>query len=293
MEILSGKTLSETIEQELQAEVAQLNSQGIQPGLTVIRVGEDPASEIYVRNKQKAAERVGILAKEIHLSASTTQDQLEAQVAAVNADPTVHGLLCQFPLPDGLNEERITHRIDPTKDVDCFHPHNFGLMAMGNPRFLPCTPAGVMEMLTRNKIETKGKRAVVLGRSNLVGRPMALLLGHHGADATVTVCHSRTQDLPAVAKEADILIVAIGRPEWVGEDMVKKGAVVIDVGIHRVEDATRKSGYRICGDVRRNEVESLASALSPVPGGVGLMTVTMLLKNTVNAARMRAEDGIS
>lgn len=288
MQILSGKELSQTMEEEMRAQTAALVALGIHPSLVVIRVGEDPASEVYVRSKVKLAEKLGMRSLECHLSAETTQDELEAKVREFNEDGSVHGMLCQLPLPGHLNESRITDLISPKKDVDCFHPENVGLMAMGTPRFLPCTPAGVMELLSRNGIETSGRHAVVLGRSNIVGRPMSILLSLKGVDATVTVCHSRTADIAAITSQADILISAIGSPRWVTANMVKEGAVVVDVGIHRIPDATKKSGFRLCGDVDFEQVSPKVSAITPVPGGVGVMTVTMLLKNTLKAATPEA-----
>jgi methylenetetrahydrofolate dehydrogenase (NADP+)/methenyltetrahydrofolate cyclohydrolase len=287
MKVLSGAELGTKIEEELKPRVADLKAMGCTPAVVVIRVGDDPATGIYVRNKLKAAERVGIRSRDIHLPEDTSQAELEAAVRRLNRDRDTHGILCQLPLPAQMDESRITELIDPLKDVDCFHPTNFGLMAMGTPRFLPCTPAGIMEILRRYEIPLAGRRVVVLGRSNIVGRPLALLLTHKGVDATVTLCHSRTQDAPALMKEADVLIAAIGAPEWVKGDMVKPGAAVVDVGIHRVDDPSRKRGYRICGDVDQAEVSAVAGALTPVPGGVGPMTITMLLNNVVAAASLQ------
>ncbi len=284
--ILSGKDLTATLETEMRGEAERLEAAGSPPCLAVVLVGADPASHTYVRNKIKAAERVGIASVDKFLPASTTQKELEGVIAELNADPAVHGILCQLPLPKGLDAGRITRLIDPAKDVDCFHPSNVGLLAMGTPRFLPCTPAGVLALMTRNGVAISGKHAVILGRSNIVGRPLSLLLSRKGTDATVTVCHSRTPNLEELTRQADIVVAATGMtPEWVTGDMVKEGAVVIDVGMHRVEDASKKSGFRITGDVHYESVAPKCSAITPVPGGVGPMTITMLLQNTLTAAR--------
>lgn len=287
MKILSGKDLTALMEERMAEDAAALTAAGHIPALAVIRVGEDQATGIYVRNKMRAAERVGIASKDVHLPADATQADLEAEVERLNRDKEINGLICQLPLPPHMQAERIPERIDPLKDVDCFHPFNFGLMAMGIPRFLPCTPAGVLELLRHHDIPIAGRRVVVLGRSNIVGRPLAIMLGHKGLDATVTLCHSRTEDTDSILRKADIVVAAIGQPEWVRADMIKEGAVVIDVGIHRVPDPTRKSGTRLCGDVEQTGVGAKASALTPVPGGVGPMTITMLLKNTLKAAQLQ------
>ena len=287
MKILSGKELTSLMEERMAEEAAAMGAAGILPGLAVIRVGDDPATGIYVRNKMRAADRVGVRSQDVHLPAQATQEELEAEVNRLNNDPTIHGLICQLPLPPHMEAERIPELIEPLKDVDCFHPFNFGLMAMGTPRFLPCTPAGIVEILQHYSISITGRHVVVLGRSNIVGRPIAMMLGHKGLDATVTICHSRTEDAASITREADILIAAIGQPEWVHADMIREGAVVVDVGIHRVDDASRKSGSRLCGDVEQVSVGKRASAITPVPGGVGPMTITMLLKNTLKAAHLQ------
>ena len=287
--ILSGKVLSREIEQELRRDAAALSAGGTPPCLAVILLGDDPASHTYVRNKIKAAERVGIASRDRFMPATTSQAELEAEISALNADPAVHGILCQMPLPEGLNAERITRLIDPAKDVDCFHPFNVGLLAMGIPRFYPCTPAGVLELMSRNGIEVSGQHVVILGRSNITGRPLSLLLSHKGTDATVTVCHSRTRELATLTRQADILVAATGIPQWVTGEMVKEGAVVIDVGINRIDDASRKQGYRLVGDVDYATVAPKTTAITPVPGGVGPMTITMLLRNTIQAARMAGD----
>ncbi|MCH7479554.1 MAG: bifunctional methylenetetrahydrofolate dehydrogenase/methenyltetrahydrofolate cyclohydrolase FolD [SAR324 cluster bacterium] len=289
MKFLSGKELARELESELQRQAASLASGGHLPTLAVIRVGDDPGSEIYVRTKLKSAQRVGITSLERHLPVTVSQQELEETVEAFNADPAIHGILCQLPLPAKIQMERIVERIDPLKDVDCFHPENVGLLAMGRPRFLPCTPAGILELLRRNEISVAGRHVVVLGRSNIVGRPLSILLSQKGVDATVTLCHSRTARLAEIAREADILVAAIGRPEWVGADMVKEGAVVVDVGVHRVEDSSKERGYRICGDVNQAEVAGRVSAMTPVPGGVGPMTVAMLVSNTLKAAFLQTQ----
>ncbi|MCH8841550.1 MAG: bifunctional methylenetetrahydrofolate dehydrogenase/methenyltetrahydrofolate cyclohydrolase FolD [SAR324 cluster bacterium] len=287
--ILSGKVLSGEIEQELRRDAAALTAGGTPPCLAVILLGDNPASHTYVRNKIKAAERVGIASRDRFMPATTSQAELEAEISALNADPAVHGILCQMPLPEGLNAERVTRLIDPAKDVDCFHPFNVGLLAMGIPRFYPCTPAGVLELMSRNGIEVSGQHVVILGRSNITGRPLSLLLSHKGTDATVTVCHSRTRELATLTRQADILVAATGIPQWVTGEMVKEGAVVIDVGINRIDDASRKQGYRLVGDVDYATVAPKTTAITPVPGGVGPMTITMLLRNTIQAARMAGD----
>ena len=287
MRILSGKELSERIEAGLKDEAVRLAGRGVRPCLAVVLAGDDPASHTYVRNKIKAAERVGIRSIDKFLPASVSQRELESVIAELNGDPGVHGVLCQMPLPLQLDPERITRLVDPAKDVDCFHPENVGLLAMGQPRFLPCTPAGVIEILSSSGISAAGKHAVVLGRSNIVGRPLSLMLSQKGMDATVTVCHSRSQDLERHTRSADILVAAIGKPEFVKGGMVREGAVVIDVGVNRIADATKKSGFRLVGDVHFESVAPRAEAITPVPGGVGLMTIVMLLRNTLAAARER------
>ena len=284
-ELISGKAIGASINEELRKEVDVLKSNGIEPCLAVILVGEDPASEVYVRNKKRTCGEIGIRSIGHDLSASTTQQELESLVKSMNDDPAVHGILCQFPLPKGLDETRVILAISPDKDVDGLHPLNAGLIAMGQPKFISCTPFGVLQMLKRSGISTSGTNTVVLGRSNLVGRPIGTLLSSKGWDATVTVCHSRTANLAEVISQADILVAAIGIPEFVKADMVKPGAVVIDVGINRIDDPSKSSGYRMVGDVAFKEVEGKAAFITPVPGGVGPMTIAMLMVNTVNAAR--------
>jgi methylenetetrahydrofolate dehydrogenase (NADP+)/methenyltetrahydrofolate cyclohydrolase len=284
-ELISGKVIGASINEELRKEVNQLKTNGIEPCLAVVLVGEDPASEVYVRNKKRTCGEIGIRSIGHDLPASTTQEELEKLIQSLNDDPAVHGILCQFPLPEKLNETRVILTISPDKDVDGLHPLNAGLIAMGQPKFISCTPYGVLQMLKRSRISTSGKNAVVLGRSNLVGRPIATLLSSKGWDATVTVCHSRTANLAEVTSQADIMVAAIGIPEFVKADMVKPGAVVIDVGINRIDDPSKASGSRMVGDVAFKQVEEKASFITPVPGGVGPMTIAMLMANTVNAAR--------
>ena len=284
-ELISGKIISAQINEELCLEVKQLKTKGIEPSLAVVLVGEDPASEVYVRNKKRTSEEIGMRSIGHNLPDTTTQRELETLIQSLNADPAVHGILCQFPLPEGLDEKKVIQTIAPEKDVDGLHPLNAGLIAMGIPKFISCTPYGVLQMLKRSGISTSGKNAVVLGRSNLVGRPIATLLSSKGWDATVTVCHSRTSDMAEVTSQADILIAAIGIPEFVKANMVKPGAVVIDVGINRIDDPNKAKGTRLVGDVAFEEVAAKASFITPVPGGVGPMTIAMLMVNTVNAAR--------
>lgn len=279
--ILDGKALAATLRSETAQETAQFIQQtGVTPCLAAILVGDDPASQVYVRNKEIACQKSGIKSVLHKLPAETTQEELEALIDKLNADPEISGILCQLPLPKGLNETAILDRISPDKDVDAFHPENVGRILQGRPRFLPCTPAGIMELIRRNNIETKGKNAVVLGRSDIVGKPMAALLMQKGVDATVTVCHSRTSNLADVTRAAEILIVAIGKPKFVTADMVGDGAVVIDVGINRTESG-------LVGDVDFDAVKDKASAITPVPGGVGPLTIAMLLQNTLTAAKQQ------
>ena len=283
--LIDGKLISAQIRAEIKEEVAAFEEErGFVPGLAVVIVGENPASQVYVRNKARACAEVGFYSEVHELSASTTQEELNALVDRLNGDERIHGILVQLPLPKHLDETEVLLRIDPAKDVDAFHPYNVGKIMIGDYDFLPCTPAGVMALLERSGIDPAGKRCVVIGRSNIVGKPMAMLLLH--ANGTVTVCHSRTQNLAALCREADILVVAIGRADFVGADMVKPGAVVIDVGMNRREDG------KLTGDVDFAAVEPIASAITPVPGGVGPMTITMLLKNTLTAARRKSSAGV-
>jgi len=289
--VISGKDISTPIRETLKERVERLKDSGVIPGLAVVLVGDDPASQAYVGMKNKAATEAGIHSRQTTLPKETSEDELLGVVAGLNADPDIHGILVQLPLPEQIEEPKVLMAIDPSKDVDGFHPINVGRLAAGDLDVMaPCTPRGVIEMLLRSGNDPAGKHAVVVGRSNIVGSPMAALLLRKspGGNATVTVAHSRTPDLGAITRMADILIVAIGKPNLIRGDMVKPGAVVIDVGVNRVEDDTRERGYRLTGDVAFDEVKEVASAISPVPLGVGPMTITMLLSNTVDAAARSA-----
>jgi methylenetetrahydrofolate dehydrogenase (NADP+)/methenyltetrahydrofolate cyclohydrolase len=284
--ILDGKAVAAAVLDECRAEAAVLTAQGIVPGLAVVVVGDDPASKVYVGSKARTCAELGFHSVKIELPTETTQEELLEVVRKLNADPAVHGILVQSPPPKHINEEEIIRAIDPRKDVDGFHPENVAKLVLEDPSgFVPCTPAGCMKLLEVAGISTNGAEAVVIGRSMIVGKPMALLLVSKKSNATVTIAHSRSKDLPAICRRADILIAAVGRPEMVKADWVKPGAVVIDVGINRIEDATKKSGYRLTGDVAYQEVAPLCAAITPVPGGVGPMTIAMLMKNTLQAAR--------
>ena len=285
--LISGKQLSEEIRAELTADIAALQAKGVTPGLAVVLVGNDPASEVYVRNKRKTCEELGMQSFSHDLPADCTEARLLDLIEELNDDPNVHGILVQMPLPKQIDDTKVLTAIDPAKDVDGFHPVNVGKLLSGEECFVACTPAGVQEMLVRSGNDPAGKHVVIVGRSNIVGKPLAALLVQKGpgANATVTVCHSRTADLPAITRQADILVAAIGVAEFIKADMVKDGAVVIDVGMNRIADASKKSGSRLVGDVAFEEVSQKAKAITPVPGGVGPMTITMLLKNTVIAAK--------
>ncbi len=287
--LIDGKAIAKEIQEELTREVAELKEKhGVVPGLATVLVGDNPASQTYVRMKQKRCAEVGIRSVGHELPGDATQEEVEALVRELNADPTIHGILVQLPLPKHLDEEAVLNAISIEKDVDGFHPINIGRLAMKGRQalFAPCTPAGIIELIDRTGIAIEGKEAVVLGRSNIVGLPVSMLLLKR--NATITICHSRTHDLPAVTRRADILVAAVGRPLMVKADWVKPGAVVIDVGINRVDDPTRKRGYRLVGDVDFEEVKEVAGWITPVPGGVGPMTIAMLLKNTVTAAKRAA-----
>jgi methylenetetrahydrofolate dehydrogenase (NADP+)/methenyltetrahydrofolate cyclohydrolase len=288
---MDGVRIARSIRDELAREVEELRARGITPGLSVVLVGDDPASAVYVRSKEKASIEAGMHGETLRLPASTTQAELIAVVERLNADTSVHGILLQMPLPKSLNADLIVRRIRPDKDVDGFHPVNVGKLWMGEADgFAPCTPSGVRELLVRSGVHTKGAHCVIVGRSNIVGKPMAGLMLQQtaGGNATVTICHGSTLDLASHTRRADILIVAIGKPGLIKRDMVKEGAAVIDVGINRVEDARSAKGYRIVGDVEFEEVRHVAAHITPVPGGVGPMTIAMLLSNTVRAARLGA-----
>lgn len=275
--LIDGKVISAAVKAEVAEEVSKLKEQGITPGLAVIIVGEDPASKVYVANKEKACEAIGMASYKYAIPENTSEAELLELIKKLNNDDKVNGILCQLPLPRHLNEELIINSIVPEKDVDAFHPHNVGKIMIGNYDFLPCTPAGIMEMLKYENIDIEGKECVVIGRSNIVGKPMSMLLLHK--NGTVTVCHSRTKNLKEVCRRADILVAAVGRANFVSADMVKEGAVVIDVGINRLDNG------KLCGDVNFEEVEPIASYITPVPGGVGPMTIATLMKNTLTAAK--------
>lgn len=290
--LIDGAAIAQEIRDEVAREARELIAAGARPGLAVVLVGDDPASAVYVRAKGRACEEAGMHSVTIRLSADTSQEELLGHVDRLNTDPAVHGILVQMPLPKHLHADEVIRRIRPDKDVDGFHPVNVGKLLIGDrDGFAPCTPAGVQELLVRSGVETRGAECVIVGRSNIVGKPLAALMmqAGPGADATVTVCHSRTRDLAAHTRRADILVAAIGRPRFVTADMVKPGAVVIDVGINRVEDASAKSGYRLVGDVDFDAVRPVASLITPVPKGVGPMTIAMLLRNTVRSARATLE----
>jgi methylenetetrahydrofolate dehydrogenase (NADP+)/methenyltetrahydrofolate cyclohydrolase len=289
-QIIDGKQVAADMRAEWKDAVARLKEKGIVPGLGVILVGEDPASKSYVTAKERACENIGIYSDDNRLSAAASQEELMALVEKMNNDPKINGILVQLPLPKGLNEAEVLLAIDPAKDVDGFHPVNVGKMVVGEKAFLPCTPHGVVQLLKRSGVTIEGAEVVIVGRSNIVGKPLAnmLIQKKPNANATVTVCHTRTKDLTYHTKRADIVIAAAGRPNTVTADMVKENVVVIDVGVNRVEDATKKRGYRLVGDVDFEAVKEKASFITPVPGGVGPMTITMLLYNTVESAKKAA-----
>ena len=290
MEIIDGKKISAQVKQEIADEVARMTAEGKKtPHLAAVLVGNDPASETYVASKVKACQAVGIKSTEHRYGSEITEDQLLQVIDNLNADPDVDGFIVQLPLPKHISEEKVLNRISPDKDVDGFHPCNVGRMVLGLPTFLPATPAGIVELLARYDIETEGKHCVVVGRSNIVGTPMAVLMSRKSkhANCTVTMCHSRTKNLKEITLQADILIVAIGVPHFIKEDMVREGAVVIDVGIHRVPAENTKSGWRLIGDVDYEHVAPKCSHITPVPGGVGPMTIVTLLKNTLLACKQK------
>lgn len=287
--ILDGKAIAQDIRAELKKRTAALSGQGVVPGLGVLLIGDDPASRSYVTAKERACEQTGIYSREVSLPPSATREEILEMVETFNADEQIDGILVQLPLPDASMEPSVIEAILPEKDVDGFHPVNVGRMMLGLPSFIPCTPHGVLQILKRSEIETDGAHVVVIGRSNIVGRPLVNLLSRKNefGNATVTLCHTHTQNMAEIARQADIVIAAAGRPQTVTADMVKEGAAVIDVGVNRVEDASKKRGYRLCGDVDFEAVAEKAAAITPVPGGVGPMTITMLLANTLEAAVRR------
>lgn len=285
--ILDGKQISKEMREEIRLEVAELKEKGIVPGLGVLLVGDDPASRSYVTAKEKACEEAGIFSEEVRLAAEASQDQILEVVTRFNTDPNIDGILVQLPLPDWKMEDAVIDAITPSKDVDGFHPVSVGKMLIGRDTFLPCTPHGILHILKRSGISTKGKHVVVVGRSNIVGRPLANMLSLKSdlGNATVTICHTGTPDIGEFTRQADIVVAAAGRPNTVTADMVREGVVIIDVGVNRVEDASKKRGYRLVGDVDFDGIVPKASAITPVPGGVGPMTITMLLYNTVLSAK--------
>ena len=289
-QIIDGKQVAAQIRAELKAEVAKLKGQGVVPGLGVILVGDDPASNSYVTAKERTCEELGIYSDDNRLAAETSQDELMQLIAKMNADPKINGILVQLPLPKHMNESEVLFAIDPTKDVDGFHPVSVGKMVVGEKTFLSCTPHGVLHLLLRSGVKLEGAHVVIVGRSNIVGKPLANMLIQKSptGNATVTVCHTRTKNLAEHTRQADILVAAAGRPNTITADMVKEGATVIDVGVNRVEDATKKQGYRLVGDVDFEAVKEKASLITPVPGGVGPMTITMLMYNTVESAKRAA-----
>jgi len=287
--ILDGKQTAKDMRAEMTAEVEKLKAEhNVTPGLAVVLIGEDPASVSYVTGKQKACKQVGIYSREIRHPADYAEEDLLKLIDELNADPQINGILVQLPLPDHIDENKVLIAIDPSKDVDGFHPVSVGKMMVGEDTFLPCTPHGVQQLLLRNGVEIGGKHVVIVGRSNIVGKPVAMILVQkkEGANAVVTICHTGAEDLSVFTKQADIVIAAAGRPNTVTADMVKDGVVVVDVGVNRIEDSSKKSGFRLVGDVEYDEVSKKASAISPVPGGVGPMTITMLLHNTIMSVKM-------
>lgn len=290
--IIDGREVAQKLREEYKSRVQQLKEQGITPGLAVVIVGEDPASKVYVRMKGKACRKLGIEEKTFELPKETTQEELLELIQTLNRDEQYHGILVQMPLPEQIDENTIIESIDFSKDVDGLHPVSVGRIVMGRPEFIPCTPHGILELLKHYQIETDGKNVVIVGRSNLVGKPIANLLYQktEWGNATVTICHTHTKDLPSVTRRADILIVAAGSPNAVTADMIKPHATVIDVGVNRVEDSSAEKGYRLVGDVDFENAQKVADYISPVPGGVGPMTITMLLHNTIWSAEQKSGD---
>ena len=290
MQLIDGKALAKRMREEIAADVAALKAErGVTPGLAVVLVGEDPASVSYVTAKERACAEAGMRSVEVRLPESVAEDKLVAEIARLNADPEVDGVLVQLPLPRGIDTKRVIEAISPEKDVDGFTPVNIGRMMIGDKCFLPCTPHGIVKLIEFAGMDLKGRHVVVIGRSNIVGRPLSVLLSMKGVDATVTLCHTATRDVAAFTRTADAVVVAAGRPGTLTGDMLRKGAVVIDVGVNRVRDATSARGYRLVGDADFESCSRVASAITPVPGGVGPMTITMLLWNTLAAARRRAK----
>ena len=287
-QIIDGNKVSQEVKDDVAKEGAAIKSRGVTPHLVVVLVGENPASISYVRNKEKGCEEVGIQSETLRLPATVTEADVLKTVQKLNDDPGVHGILVQLPLPKHVDENKVLNAISPRKDVDAFHPVNVGKLLIGEADFMPCTPAGIQQLLMRSGNDPDGKHVVVCGRSNIVGKPVAAILVQKakGANATVTICHTGTKDMGAITRQADILVVASGRPKTITADMVKPGVVVIDVGVNRIEDATKKSGFRLVGDVDFDGVKEKAAAITPVPGGVGPMTIAMLLANTAKAARL-------
>ena len=288
-EIIDGKLIANEIREDLKIEVQELKASGITPGLGVILVGDDPASRSYVTAKERACDNLGLYSDNVRLPLETTEEDLLALVDKMNKDPKIDGILVQLPLPKHIDTDKVIMRILPEKDVDGFHPQSIGKMIMGKDTFLPCTPHGIIKLLLHSNVQVEGANVVVVGRSNIVGKPVAnlLLAKSEGGNATVTVCHSRTKNMAEITRQADILIAAIGKAEFITADMIKDGAVVIDVGVNRVDDSTKKRGYRLVGDVEFKTASEKASKITPVPGGVGPMTITMLMYNTVNSAKNR------
>jgi len=285
--LIDGKAIARQVRAELKEDIESLKTRGVTPGLAAVLIGDDPASHIYVRNKEKACKKVGIYSEVIRQPADFPETELIQLIDELNARSDIHGILIQSPVPNHIDEPAMVLRIDPAKDVDGFHPQNVGKMLLGAPTFLPCTPLGIVRMLQEIEVDPRGKKTVVLGRGNIVGKPLAAMLMQKqpGCNATVTICHTGTADIPNETRQADILIAAIGRTKFVGPDMIKNGAIIIDVGVNRVDDASREKGYYICGDVDFEGCLEKASMITPVPGGVGPMTIAMLLHNTVQAAK--------
>lgn len=288
--IIDGKQIAFEVRSEVAEKVKSLKEKGIVPCLAVILVGENPASVSYVTGKQKALAEAGMADRSLHLPETTTETELLKIIEDLNEDKSVHGILVQLPLPKHIDEEKVILAIRPEKDVDGFHPMNVGNLVIGKKSFLPCTPRGILVLLEKMRIQTSGKHAVVIGRSNIVGKPVSLLLLRRDANCTVTICHTGTENLPEITKQADILIAAVGKPHAVTKEMVKEGAVVIDVGVNRIPDSSKKSGFRLVGDCDFDEIKEIASCITPVPGGVGPMTIAMLMQNTLESAENSIED---